>query len=386
MSRHPFSARVGFWLGYWVPSMAIAAVARCFVRRPPERPRGCVALLLPEHIGDVVLSTPLLRAVRARFPNDELVVLVSAEAAPLLTACPLVDVVQIWPRGFRVAIDLGHWLRGRWPDVVIVPRADPDQRWAPLVAVLSGAPRRISLTDASPGLARLKRLQAEPFFSETVRPPADVRHERLRRLAIARLLGGRADDARLESWVGAAEQARAEAFFATLPEGRRMAVGLGASAETRVWPAERYAAVIDRLGAEEKIVPVLIIGPGETARAEAVRAVAKTPVHWLEGATLGESNALVRGCARFLGNDSGPAHLASAGGLAVVVISVHPEGAPDDAPASPDKCGPACAAARVVRPAAPASAACAGGCIEETPHCILGVTVDAVVAAAKELR
>lgn len=387
MSSLRFRARADFWFGYWLPSFLIGWAARSVVRRGAFDPPQRVAVLVPEYIGDVVLSGPLLRALSGRFPAADLIALAPPSVAPLLEACPYVRTVVAWPPGLRAALCLGWRLRRMRPDLVLVPRADPDRGWAPMVAIVSGAPRRLGLTDAVGWPARIKRLQAAPLFSATVRPAVSVHHERLRRLTMAQYLGAELPGAELEIWTTPADTERAGAFLATLPSGRsRVAIGLGASAAQRVWPPERFAEVIDRLAEHGAIVPLLIGSQADEARVAAVRAVSRTPVFFLAEATLRESAVLLRSCALFIGNDSGPAHLAAAAGVPVVVISSYPVGGAPGHPNSPAKCGPACAVARVVQPSCPAGAECSGGCVAERAHCILGVTVEAVVAAAESAQ
>jgi ADP-heptose:LPS heptosyltransferase len=254
-----------------------------------------------------------------------------------------------------------------------------------LVAVLSGAPRRISLTDALTTGGRLKRLQAEPFFSETVQVSLGVLHESARRLEIARRLGVNTPDRRLETWANQSDEARAEAFVTSLPTGPRIAIGLGASAAVRTWPVARFGKLLDRLSAGGAVVPVIIVGPHEMALVEALRAVCRVPVYCLAGATLGASIAILRRCTLFIGNDSGPIHLACSVALPAVEISAHPVGASDRHPNSPEKCGPVGDVTKVVRPLLPASDSCSGGCRQLAAHCILGVGVEDVVAAIEAL-
>jgi lipopolysaccharide heptosyltransferase III len=82
-----------------------------------------------------------------------------------------------------------------------------------------------------------------------------------------------------------------------------------ASKPNKTWPAERFLTVAARLGMD----PVFIAGPGEDLSAfQAYRTVT--------GAPLAEIKDLLANATLFLGNDSGPAHMAAAFGLPVIVI------------------------------------------------------------------
>ena len=88
----------------------------------------------------------------------------------------------------------------------------------------------------------------------------------------------------------------------------------GASSPTRMWPAERYAAVGDALAADGLAV-IVTGGPGERAVGAAVAAAMRAPAADLTGATsLGGLAALLRDAAVLVGNDTGTAHLAAAVG------------------------------------------------------------------------
>jgi heptosyltransferase-2 len=100
--------------------------------------------------------------------------------------------------------------------------------------------------------------------------------------------------------------------------------------------------------------------------------------------TLRETAAVLERCRLYVGNDSGPLHLAAAGGVPCVEISCHPATGRPDHENSPDRFGPWGVPHVVLRAASP-RAPCDGYCGAQAPHCILEVDVDAVVAAADSL-
>jgi ADP-heptose:LPS heptosyltransferase len=86
-----------------------------------------------------------------------------------------------------------------------------------------------------------------------------------------------------------------------------------ASEAEKTWPAENFLAVARHLRERWGLEPVFIAAAGEdTAAFGEYRIVA--------GAPLGEVKALIAGAAAFVGNDSGPAHMAAAFGVPAVVI------------------------------------------------------------------
>jgi ADP-heptose:LPS heptosyltransferase len=102
-------------------------------------------------------------------------------------------------------------------------------------------------------------------------------------------------------------------LFASRPEpGAYAVVHPLASAPEKAWPADRFA-VAGRALRESGLEPVFIGGAGEDLSAFAEFRV-------LAGAPLSEVKTLLAGASLFVGNDSGPAHMAAAFGVPVVVL------------------------------------------------------------------
>lgn len=120
-------------------------------------------------------------------------------------------------------------------------------------------------------------------------------------------------------WTHAADRAAAAAV---LPEGTAW-VGLGPTAnwDGKVWPAERFVAVFEAIGA---LMPgaraVVFGGSGEGERRLAAPVLAGLPdaVDLAGKLTLAEAAACLARCRVFVGNDSGLMHLAAAAGVPTV--------------------------------------------------------------------
>ncbi len=86
-----------------------------------------------------------------------------------------------------------------------------------------------------------------------------------------------------------------------------------ASAEAKAWPAERFLEIARWLRDERGLRPVVIGGPGEDLSTFA-------EFEQMAGASLRDVKSLMRGASLFVGNDSGPAHMAAAFGVPVVAL------------------------------------------------------------------
>src|SRR5690606_4333889 len=186
---------------------------------------------------------------------------------------------------------------------------------AALACLLAGIPRRLAHCRENP-YALLTHWLRE---SE---PERQVRHEVRRQLGLVAAVGARAGDERLRLRLPAAAHARAAHLLgeAGLAAGPWVAIHAGASAPSRRYAPERFAAVADRLRAAG--VPVAFVGGGEErALVEGIRARMATRAASLAGRTDPAGLAALLGRAAVLvANNSGPAHVAAAVGTPVVSL------------------------------------------------------------------
>lgn len=118
-------------------------------------------------------------------------------------------------------------------------------------------------------------------------------------------------------WLGVPRQeiprARLVALLHPDPPRPVVVIHALASAASKTWPAERFVSVARHLRDKRGMSPLFITGPDEDS----------TPFRefdTLEGAPLADVKAALSTASLFIGNDSGPAHMAAAFGLPVVVL------------------------------------------------------------------
>lgn len=391
MSTKDLARKFKDWCGFWLTSLVTGLLFTALGRyRHPGNPCLQILVVLIEHIGDVVVSIPLLKALRTIQPTARISVLVSATAGPLLEHCPYIDRLIVarpassWWKQLVRAFELGRPLRNPGIDMAFVPKDAHNRDFNELICILAGSRQRISR--ARPQLAyRIKPLKFAPFYNRIL-IDSEVRHEVEQRLNLAKILGNSDAAVGPEAWLTTEDLAYASHFLSGISGGCPVvAFGIGASAGGRQWPLENYARVIELLGKELNIAALLIVGPSEADIAAQVALQSSYPVYISSSATVRQSTALIQRCALFIGNDSGPMHLAASVGVPVVEISAHPIGASSWSISSPERFGPYGVPHRVLQPP-PMDSRCARGCVSTyVPHCIIGVTPDEVVQAALQL-
>lgn len=287
-------------------------------------------------LGDFVLATPFLRALRRAAPRARITLLTRRLAAGLAENCPHVDAVHVLeldetPRRFgalRRVNALARFFRttlgGARFDWAFIPRTGPDHHQARLVARLSGAPRRLGFATPPPdAIAGPAALTTEVAY------PAAPLNE-----AEANLLLLRAADASVEAagplelhCPPAEEDALRQRLAAAgiTAEAPLLALGVGASLPHKLWPAEHFLLLAREWRARHG-GPVVLLGD----RQDAARFPGDEPgiVNLAGELSPAQSTALLRRARLFVGNDSGAVHLAAAAGCPVVVVHWDREDSP----------------------------------------------------------
>ncbi len=278
---------------------------------PQNAPR--ILIIRRRYLGDVVLLGALLRNLRLHWPGAVLAVLVEPGFAEALSLNTDVDQVIPTPAGVRAFPGFMRAVRNaRFTHVLDLDNTEQTA----LVARLSGADVRVGLHHGS---LRLKL----PFaYTHRVHDPAD-RHETsplseyyLRALdplgvPVAsrdiRLEPHEADVLALRRFVGASS--------------RVLLVHPGSRSPSRLWPAERFATVIDHAQDELDAQVILTGGPADAAILDAIRQRVRTHLLNPPGpASLFQFAALARLSDAVLCHDSGPMHVAAAVGTPVIAL------------------------------------------------------------------
>jgi predicted lipopolysaccharide heptosyltransferase III len=279
-------------------------------------------------VGDVVFTTPAVRALRRRFPGARLTYLVERAAAPIVLGNPHLDEVLVIERtrGLRRVRDdlrLARTLRARHFDVVIDFHGGPRSSWLTWV---TGAPRRIGYTIPWRGW----------MYTDRVDRPRELRP----RHSVANQ-----SDLLVPLGVPPLDPATDPAEMVETPESRRRVdamlarVGVPVNTELvvihvsagnpfRRWPAPAFAALAAALARRSSGRRILLTsGPSEieaaTLVAESARQIAGPEAAErivAEELGLADLRVAVARAALYIGGDSGPLHLAATTRTPIVAI------------------------------------------------------------------
>ena len=270
-------------------------------------------------IGDVVFTTPIIRAVRRHYPDARLTYLIEPPAAPVLRHNAHLNELMVIPRRRgvrRIADDLGvaRDLRRRRFDMAIDLHGGPRAAW---FTWATGAPRRIGY--GMPGRAWMYTDAVTRAPDLSSRHSVENQWDLLSPLGIAQPTP--LTDA-TEMPVDAEAANRVEQRLRMLgisPAHPIVLLHVSAGNPFRRWPESSFIALIAALVSRDPSRRVLITsGPSDAAAAARVAAQARQLLGPLAGAVpdagefdLGELHALTARAAVYIGGDSGPAHIAS---------------------------------------------------------------------------
>lgn len=291
-----------------------------------------VLLVRLDGLGDVLMCTPAMAAVRAALPGAHLTLLTSPAAAGLLPHLPELDQVipfeAPWVRGPVEAVTghaeralLRHLRRARFDAALIFSTCTQSALPAALLCRLAGIPLRLAHS-REPAYGLLSDRLPE---SDVLGP--DMRHEVQRQLDLVASVGFEARDARLRFTRQPADDERMRQRLEALGLGAGQAYVLlhpGATAPSRRYPSEAFAAAMAQLRASAPAGLALVVcaGAGESSLLAPLREPVPgwAPLVVSEPLSIGELAALVAGARVLVANNSGPVHLAAALGTPVVDV------------------------------------------------------------------
>lgn len=283
----------------------------------------CVRL---DHIGDVLMSTPAMAALKEGHPACRLTLLTSPAGAAIAPLIPIVDDTIVydapWMKATAPRAESGpefamiERLRaGRFDAAVIFTVYSQNPLPAAFLCYLADIPLRLAHCRENP-------YQMLTDWAPETEPERGIRHEVQRQLDLVATVGCHTTDERMRLRVPMEAAHRAGALLAEAaiaPSRPWIIVHPGATAPSRRYPAKGFAAVAHRLVVESGW-QVLFTGTAPEATLIAdIQAMAGVPTHALVGrASLAEFAALIARAPLVLTNNSGPAHIAAALGTPVV--------------------------------------------------------------------
>ena len=322
------------------------------------------------YIGDVLLATPTLRAIKEARPDVLVTMMVNRGTEGVLSGNPDIDEILVLDKGSLAA----QWrliveLRRRRFDTVI-DLTDGDR--SAFLSWISGASVRIGFND--------EHRRRGICYSAIVPPQPGLRHRIERDLAALKPLGVPASEQQPKLWLTEEDEAGADQLLDRLGIRRERALIIlqpGARYWFKAWPAERFAELADRLTSEYPCQVLIGGSKDEEALAQRIHEAATSrPVSIAGRTTLKQFAAIAKRAVLFVGNDSGAMHLAAAVGTPMVALF---------GPSNPDEWGPRGGRMKVLYKGLDCRACFHPTCERGELNCMKQLSVEAVYTAASQL-
>lgn len=338
----------------------------------------CVRL---DNLGDVVMTTPAIRALRQSRPGRTITLLASRSGAAAAPHIPEVDTVipydAPWmklaqPTSASADLAMRSLVESRRFDAAVIFTVYSQSALpAALFCHLAGIPLRLAHSRENP-YHLLTDWVAEP------EPAAGVRHEVRRQLDLVAAVGARTDDERLSLRVGTEDRLRAAMKLAEAgidPDRPWIALHPGATAASRRYDPERFARVALELSKILRCQVAITGSSSEVEICERVRRLAGPCARSLAGDLgIADFAGVIAQAPLLVSNNTGAVHIAAAVGTPVVDLYAltNPQHTPWLVPH------------RVLSRDVPCRNCCKSVCPQGTNAC-LDIPVETVVAAACEV-
>ncbi len=274
-----------------------------------------VALLSNTAIGDTLMATPAIRAIKNGMSGVKIVAVLNPANAALFATNPYIDEIVLYDGRWRGFFSALASLRKLHIDAVLLLHSNEPQ--ATPLAVLSSAKTVIKMpNDKNP----FASLHSNPRTAS----PTD-RHGIFDRLEQLKFLGVDAADTRMELFLKEKWKSEAKEFLALNGFENKKVIGfqIGASTRSRMWFEERWAGLAKTVLTHDENIRIVLTGsPKEAQMTQRIKdLVADGRVVNAAGALpIGAAVALIGEFCVFVTPDTGPMHIAIALGVPSVAL------------------------------------------------------------------
>lgn len=267
-------------------------------------------------IGDVLLSTAVLKNLRAAFPNAKIEFLTENPSREIIEGNPYLDSTIIFDNKNQSGLWLIYNVRQQKYDLVIDLFGNPRSA---IVTLFSGARYRLGY-----------RFKWRRYcYNIIVEPRGGEVHNLEFNLDALRALGITSIDSSIDFPLDADAEEFAEKFFQKEMLDERFVVALnpGGGWYTKRWLPSKYAQLADLLIRDYGVHILILWGPGEEVTARHIQSQMMSKAVLIPPSTLKQLGAILKRCSALVTNDSGPMHIAAAMGTPVLAIfgPTHPK-------------------------------------------------------------
>ncbi|MDD5409371.1 MAG: lipopolysaccharide heptosyltransferase II [Candidatus Omnitrophica bacterium] len=276
-----------------------------------------ILVVRTDRIGDVLLSTPVIKALRVKYPQAYISMVVAPYARDIVEGNPYLDEVIIYDKDIKHkswirSLKFARRLKNKKFDLAVI--LHPTNRMH-LITFLAGIPGRLGYNRKFGFLNNLARAHVKQ---------EGRMHEAEYNLDLISTLGasGNAQDLFMpirpesEKWVK-------DLFtgYGIKETDKLLAINPGASCPSKIWPQDNFAKAAEILAKKHNFKVLVVSGPKDIHLANMIAAKIGDKALNLSGKTsVSQLASILKRCVLFISNDSGPVHIASSLGVPVISI------------------------------------------------------------------
>jgi len=291
-----------------------------------------IIIVRMDRVGDVVLSTPAIKAVRDACPDSHIAVLVRPYAKDVVDGNPYIDEVITYDKLGREKSILGKirfaaGLKDKRFDLAIVLHPKNSSH---ILAYLAGIPERLGYYKKS-GIFLTKKIPHTKQYG--------LRHEIDYSLGLLNYIGIESSNRSLYMPINRSSEDKIQGLFDKNGISRTdtvITIHPAASCQSRRWALERFAKASDLLAEKYGAKIVIISGPDEKILGYKVAELMKSkPLNLAGNTSISDLASILKRSKLLISNDSGPVHISCAVGTPVISIFSR-----KDRGISPERWGP----------------------------------------------
>ena len=276
-----------------------------------------ILIVRTDRIGDVLLSTPAIKALRDAYPHAFMSMIVSPYAKEIVEGNPYLDEVLIYDKdkkhkNWMASKAFAAELKKKQFDLAVI--LHPTNRMH-LVTFFAGIPKRVGY-DRKMGFLLTDKVKHTKHLGQ--------KHEAEYALDLARHLGIEPKNKDLYMPLKKDSEIWADSLLkenGITQNNRLIVINPTASCPSKIWPAQSFAELANRLILEYQAKIALISSAKDATLAQSVMRNINSLVIDLAGKTsISQLASLLKRAQLFISNDSGPVHIASAVGTPVISI------------------------------------------------------------------
>lgn len=301
-----------------------------FFKKPQNIPESIKKILVfkLDHIGDVLMTTPALKALKSRYPDASLTVVVGSWSKDILKDNPDISEILLYDAywlnrtknkkfNIKKTLDFIKELRKRRFDIFYSFRGD---FIGILMSSLLKIPFRIGFNNGGGGfllthpITPIENIHQVEQFLNAIKVNG-LTHKYITMVSDT--------DKKMKIAVSEVERRFTDTFIKRNGNNRNfIGFHIGAGYPSKLWTPEKYGIIIKRLYDEFGIHAILVGGEEDRAIFKRIESVIRdtNSINCIGVTNIKETAALIEKCKLFIGNDSAPVHIAAAIGIPVIVI------------------------------------------------------------------